>query len=472
MGNMTLNNRILAASLRRSTKPAKPDAVDPRIQADADVEPTLQDVEVDSASSDYSHDLHEPEFFDGHPEDQEQLSSLHPEYPPSIVEPSAPPLLRELSLGSFVIEIRGMNGDTGSSLTLEVQNDGGGLVLRAKSQGFNTSIAGESQPLLDFPFPPGTASPSPAQDTEFTSQGFIPPHADAVEHIAPAFPSAEASWPHPDAQPVSDAIQPEKKKRGFGVLMVGTALGLLTAGAGTGWLFLNAPTPMVNMPTTAPAVAAITPEPVLPTVGLVQVPDKPTGTDSPTVPTEMEPAASKPETPAQAQQPIQEQRVSTQPQQVTNKPKPNDKSALQAARPQDKKPVVPVKQTETPGVTAKALPPPQASSNSKPTSMPVVTAKPQLPIVADKPQTGPNKDDAKSTPVRIHEQTAMSLRQIVSPSEGKLIAWFADPSGREAPFREGERLPSGELVKKIDMAKGSVAVTSADGVSTVFFVGK
>lgn len=72
---------------------------------------------------------------------------------------------------------------------------------------------------------------------------------------------------------------------------------------------------------------------------------------------------------------------------------------------------------------------------------------------------------------RIHRQLSLTLAEIVLHEEGSpAIAWFSNEEGRVG-FKEGDRLPGGELIKKIDTAKGSVTVSDS-GVSTIFFIGK
>lgn len=72
---------------------------------------------------------------------------------------------------------------------------------------------------------------------------------------------------------------------------------------------------------------------------------------------------------------------------------------------------------------------------------------------------------------RIHEQTSMMLTEIVPSGTGKTVAWFYD-RGAQVPLKEGDRLPgSGGVIRKINVAKGSVTV-SDNGVETMFFVGK
>lgn len=72
---------------------------------------------------------------------------------------------------------------------------------------------------------------------------------------------------------------------------------------------------------------------------------------------------------------------------------------------------------------------------------------------------------------RIHKQLSLTLAEIVLHEEGSpAIAWFSNEEGRVG-FKEGDRLPGGELIKKIDTAKGSVTVSDS-GVSTIFFIGK
>lgn len=72
---------------------------------------------------------------------------------------------------------------------------------------------------------------------------------------------------------------------------------------------------------------------------------------------------------------------------------------------------------------------------------------------------------------RIHKQLSLTLAEIVLHEEGgAAIAWFSNEEGRVG-FKEGDRLPGGELIKKIDTAKGSVTVSDS-GVSTIFFIGK
>jgi hypothetical protein len=114
-----------------------------------------------------------------------------------------------------------------------------------------------------------------------------------------------------------------------------------------------------------------------------------------------------------------------------------------------------------------------AASNLAPVTMPAMPADPAAQL--GRPEQGATVKPVAYAPAppatAVHRQPPLSLKEIAPVGDGKAVAWFSDVAGREVAIKEGEHLPSGELVARINPSKGSVTL-SQDGVSTMWFVEK
>lgn len=381
------------------------------------------------------------------PEKSHEEPSSDKVFPTEPAFTNHPTLLREIHVEAFVVTVTAVrvsgtssDGTEAESLTVDVEHNGAELLLRIRPPGF---IAPRHDAgYLELPpnderddaAPASPPSPPPGSNTEFPTDELFP---DPSSRSYPGDTPQKAAFEAVSTSTPGNTKTTRRISRGTGILAVLVLVVVAAVAAVVLWRY---PIFDTTPPLPAAAPPAAPPAPSASPAALTPLPDA-----LPVPPT------SAPSDPAPAVEPV---------------PAP----AVEAVSP-SVEPATPVPAKTGPVKQPPKAPVVQAPALVKPVA--VTPPSPPAPPVSNKPAVA--KEDAKpaSVPPRtVHEQSTLSLRQLVSPADGKWIAWFADATGKEAPFREGDRLPNGDTIKRIDNVKGAVTVTSPDGVTTTFFVGK
>lgn len=322
-----------------------------------------------------------------------------------------PSVTETINQNSYAITITGNSGLSSTHLAVEVQDDGNGLNLRAKARGFSARIDN----LVEHPIGrPAFDEPPLVRDT--ASAASEEGEARQAKSNTPIFP------------------------------FIGAALFLLGLAVVASFVFGKAGAPSAN-----PIAHADSNAPVAPLLPALPMPPRSDVTSTaPVVVTAMAAPAPVPGTFIEA---------ADEPGGVSREAKSGSKHGEKKRNPEKR---------------ARSKPASSVDVAAAPVAMPAMTAG-STAQPGNSAEPAPVKPAAyvvpPATTTRVHRQPPLSLKEIAPLGDGKAVAWFADAAGREVAIKEGERLPSGEMVAKINPSKGSVTL-SQDGVSTMWFVEK